>query len=137
MKKYLSLTALIAVVLISMSFLLLPSKKTDKHHKLATVKTPPVKKPVCNCAIPTITSAVRSGGFVTVKWTATTGAVNYSLGGYYSCLPYGFSYCVGATTQYTFPSSCWVTVRVNALCNGSNCTNVTCSSGPSAPFVSS
>jgi hypothetical protein len=135
MKKYFLLTTLIAVILISMSFILIPSKKTDKHPKLATVKTTPVKKPVCNCGTPTITSAVRSGGLVTVKWTAVPGAVSYSLGGYYSCLTYGFNYCAG-TNSYTFSSSCWVTVRVVTVCGGSNCNNSTCNSNPSAPYAS-
>ena len=135
MKKYLSLTAIIAVILVSMSFILLPSRKTNKHHKPATVKTAVEKKKTCNCGTPTITSAVRSGGYVTVQWTSVSGALSYSLGGYLSCVGPGFNYCA-ATNSYTFPAPCWVTVRVVAVCGGVNCNNSTCNSGPSAPFVS-
>lgn len=132
MRKYFILIPLIAIVLAAMAFAPKGVGKTPK----APAKEA-AKKPVCSCGTPTITSAVRSGGLVHVTWTAVPGAVTYSLGGYRSSCspPYGFSYCVTGTS-YDVPSSCFITVRVVANCNGTTCTDATCSGNPSPPYQS-
>lgn len=130
-KKLLSISGLILLLFISISFVLEPPKKTDKDHIVSVLKKASVIHNTCNCSTPTNVSAIRSGGIVTLTWNAVSGAVTYSVGGYASCSVTGFSYCA-TTNSIAFSSSCSVTVRVTANCNGTTCLNATCSSSPSA-----
>lgn len=135
MRKYFILIPLITMVLAAMAFAPKDAGKTPKAHPKPAPAKEVAKKP-CSCGTPTITSAVRSGGFVHVTWTAVSGAVNYSLGGYRSsCMPATFVYCVSGTS-YDVPSSCFITTRVTANCNGTSCTDATCSGSPSLPYQS-
>ena len=87
---------------------------------------------------PSNLTANRSGGIVHVSWTAASNAKNYSVGGYRSCdPPYGFMYCATrGATSIDIPSSCYITVQVTANCNGTHCTDATCSGGTAGPVVS-
>ncbi len=126
MRKYLILLGLFAMLLISMSFIIIGPKQIDKN-SLETVK-----KPSCSCSTPSGLSAVRVGGIVTVSWNSVPGGVTYSVGGYPSCgPPNGFGTCTpNLSAQFAY--SCYVTVTVTAHCDGtSSCTNITCSSAPS------
>lgn len=120
-----------------MSLLMLsfkPLNPNDNVIKRNHAKAKPAKsyvKPTCNCGTPTA-SGSQSGGIATLSWTPVTGAVSYSVGGYYSC---GGTFTVCATsTSVSFPVQCGGTFRVTANCDGGgNCLNATCSGSPSNP----
>lgn len=115
-----------------MSFMLIHTKKTNKNHATFEKKTSVPQ--TCTCNTPGNIRVNRSGGTVTVTWDAVPGAIRYSVGGYYSCIGSpGFSFCT-TSNSVSFPSSCFVTFRVRAYCNGTSCTDATCTSPLSGPI---
>lgn len=115
-----------------MSFIIIGPKK----YKISQVSE---RKLTCDCGTPTNLQANRSGGIVHVQWSAATNAVNYSVGGYKSSCspPVGFNYCAtNGATSYDIPSTCAITVQVTANCDGTSCTDATCSGGTAGPVVS-
>lgn len=130
MRKYFILPGLIGLVIISMSFIIIGPKKINSRDLISE------KKPVCDCGTPSGLSANRTGGVVHVSWNSAAHAVNYSVGGYRSCdPPFGFMYCASGTS-IDIPSSCFITVQVTANCNGTHCTDATCSGGTAGPIQS-
>lgn len=117
----------------SLSFVMFGTKNTDIVMRAPIHKTA-VTKSTCSCSTPGGIVAIRSGGFVTVTWNSVPGAMSYSIGGYYSC-DGGFQYC-STTTSVVFPASCFVTLRVSANCDVTNCMNSQCYSAPSGAAVS-
>ena len=105
------------------------TKNTD------AVMRSPIYKTACSCSTPTNVIAIRSGGNVTVTWDPVSGAMSYSVGGYYSCGG-SFNNLCTTTNSIVFPSSCFVTLRVYTNCDVANCTNPQCYSAPSGPVVS-
>ncbi len=132
MKKYLILPGLTAVVIISMSFIIIGPKKINKQNTFS------IKKPTCDCPTPTGLTAVRVGNSTTVTWNGVTGGVTYSIGGYRSCgEPVGFGACTPNHSVVVQSNNCFITVRVVANCDGTtSCTGITCSSLPSQPVQS-
>jgi hypothetical protein len=133
MKKYLAFAATLS--LITLSFTLVKPFNDSKKQKNSKEKTTQaLAKPTCTCGTPTNLQGSYSGGVATLSWNSVSGAVNYSVGGYYSCspIPPTFNFCE-AGTSIMFSAPCGGTFQVTANCNGTHCTDATCSGSPSGP----
>lgn len=133
MKKILSISTAILLLFISMSFVLIHTKKINKSHASTERKTSVIQ--TCTCSTPGGIRVSRSGGTVTIIWNPSAGAKRYSVVGSSCPGSPGFGFCTTATSV-SFPSSCYVTFRVGAYCNGTNCTDATCASTLSNPIQS-
>lgn len=90
-------------------------------------------KPTCNCGQVGLVTVVNSGGYANLSWTPVSGAVSYSVGGYYNC---GGTFLICSTSSNaSIPITCGGgTFRITANCDGNgSCGSATCSGLPSAP----
>lgn len=112
-----------------------PNDNVIKRKHLNSKLNKTLVKSTCNCDVPTGLSGSVNGGVATLRWNTVSGAVSYSVGGYYSCFPTPPTFNVCATANsVSFPVPCGGTFRVTANCDGGGvCLNATCSGSPSNP----
>jgi hypothetical protein len=131
MKKYFFLLTFMSLILLSFKSSD-PNDNIIKRNRSKAKTSKTFVKPSCNCGQVTNIVVTHTGSYANVTWTSVSGAVSYSVGGYYSCSGMPFMICA-STNSASIPQGCGGTFRITSNCDGNGaCGNVTCSGIPSA-----